>query len=120
MSKLVYVACPYGHPERSVIDYRMKAFYAVDAHLTNLGMFVASPMNKIHMVETHNIHSSWSFLEEYSYELLAKCSKIIVIEIDGWKESIGVQAEITFAKKNNISVEYINPENFRRYTDERN
>lgn len=39
---------------------------------------------------------------------LAKCDSMIVVMMEGWETSQGVQAEIAFAKKKKIPIEYIN------------
>ena len=41
-------------------------------------------------------------------QILAQCSALYVLCIDGWRESTGVKMEIDYAKKNNMPILYIN------------
>jgi hypothetical protein len=109
MKGLTYIACPYGHPNREVIDYRMEMFYKVDAHLVRQGKFPISPMNKIYMVEKEKLDTSWNFWEDYSYALIHCCVNLVVITVKGWKESYGVQKEIEYAKSLGLEIIYLNP-----------
>lgn len=109
MDKLMYIACPYGHQDRSVVDYRMEMFYKTDAHLIRQGYLTVSPMNKIYMVEKEELDTSWNFWEQYSYALLSKCDSLVVILVPGWEESYGVQAEIRYARELGLEVLYYSP-----------
>ncbi|MBU1783170.1 DUF4406 domain-containing protein, partial [Patescibacteria group bacterium] len=40
------------------------------------------------------------------------CYKLYVLKLDGWEESVGVQAEIKMAKELDLEIEYLNYENF--------
>ena len=48
--------------------------------------------------------SEW---EGDDYTLISKCDELWVLLSDGWKESVGVQAEIKFAHVQKIPVKYI-------------
>lgn len=109
MKSLTYIACPYGHPDREVIDYRMDMFYKVDAHLVRQGKCPISPMNKIYMVEKEKLDTSWDFWEPYSYALIHVCSELVVVTVKGWEESFGVRKEIEFAESLGLEIIYFNP-----------
>ncbi len=104
---LVYVACPYSHPDKAVVEERMKAFYRVDSDLIKQGFFTVSPMNKAAMADHVDIATTWEFWEQYSYALLSRCTKMFVITMPGWDTSAGVLGEINFAVQNGIAVEYV-------------
>lgn len=40
---------------------------------------------------------------------ISRCDEVWVVTMFGWASSIGVQAEIAFAKKRNIPVRYVHP-----------
>ncbi len=42
----------------------------------------------------------------FDIAILAVASKVYVLKIEGWHQSKGVQAEITFAQENNIPIEF--------------
>jgi hypothetical protein len=43
------------------------------------------------------------------FEMISKCEKLVVLCLDGWSESTGVQLEITEADRLNIPVYYLKP-----------
>lgn len=106
---LTYIACPYGHPDKEVVKQRMEYFYAADAYFSMRGEFIITPMNKITTVEKHQMPGNWAFWEKYSYELLSKCDKIIVLTLPGWDKAPGVKAEIDYAFHNNLEIVYFDP-----------
>lgn len=104
---LVYLASPYAHDNPLVRQARMKQFYEQDARLSALGLFVVSPLYKVETAKFGCVPDTWEFWKTYSYELLSKCGKMMVIKSHGWDLSTGVHAEIEFCEDHNIPIEYI-------------
>jgi hypothetical protein len=50
-----------------------------------------------------------SLILDFGLSLLRKASGMIVLEIEGWEKSFGVQAEIALCRELNIPVRYLNP-----------
>jgi hypothetical protein len=50
------------------------------------------------------------FLFRFSRERLGRCDEVVVLMLDGWEESIGVQAEIRIARELGKPVRYLAPE----------
>jgi hypothetical protein len=40
-------------------------------------------------------------------EFLLRSDKLVVAQMEGWKESVGVQKEIKIARENDIPVEFL-------------
>jgi len=107
---LVYLAAPYSDKDKAVVEARMVLFCKVDAELSRKGIFTVSPLLK-HLVLQHSIlPSDWEYWRDYSISLLTKCDYMIVIMMDGWKESVGVQDEIKLCNLFDVPIKYINPE----------
>ena len=49
----------------------------------------------------------WSFWARQDEAHLRRCNQVLVLPVDGWKESQGVQAEIEIAKWLGIPVSYV-------------
>lgn len=49
-------------------------------------------------------HSFWL---EHDLAILARCDKMIVLQLDGWEDSVGLKAEIDFATGRNIPIEFM-------------
>ena len=49
----------------------------------------------------------WSFWEPHDNEHLAHCEEVVVLRLDGWRESEGVQAELDAAAALGKPVRYL-------------
>jgi hypothetical protein len=106
---MIYVAAPYFHVDKEVIAYRMEHVYKHMANLTKIGNVCVSPMLMHPVVERYNIPNDFTYWKDYSLQLLAKCDTLYVIELDGWKESKGVETEIKFARDKQLSIWFVDP-----------
>ncbi len=72
------------------------------------GIHVFSPISHTHPIAcVGDLPKSWEFWEAYDRVILAACCKVMVLMLDGWKESVGVQTEIKIAQELGLPVEYI-------------
>lgn len=109
---MIYLAAPYTDPDPDVVTQRMAHFCVVDAHLCKQGLITVSPLSK-HWLKYHtNIPLTWEFWKTYSEKLLEKCDAMYVIMLPGWKESEGVQGEISLAKKMSLEIKYLDIKDF--------
>lgn len=105
---LIYLAAPYSHSDQAIVQERMKLFAKVDIQLVNDGFFTVSPLYKTLLLQQQpDLDVSWDHWQDYCKELLSKCNMLLVICMDGWQQSIGVQAEIELAKHMEIDIQYI-------------
>lgn len=110
--KLVYLAGPYFSEDPKVIKKRFSIFNKVAAHaICKEDVYVFSPISHSHpIVNTKNFdpafwnHNYWL---KFDTQFLAHCDELWVLDIDGWKESKGVNAEIEFAVMNNIPIKMV-------------
>lgn len=107
MGTLVYLAAPYSHPDKAVVEARMEALCKTDAILMSRGIYTNSPLMKHYIIHHSDLPGDWSYWQNYAKTMLRHCSSMFVLTLDGWKESTGVQAEIELAKMFDIPVFYI-------------
>jgi hypothetical protein len=105
---LSYLAAPYSHPDKKVVEKRMETLCKVDALLMKKGTFTVSPLLKHYIVHHADLPTDWNFWQNYSYALMCAVDQMIVVMIEGWAESVGVQAEIEMAKRFDIPIIYVN------------
>ena len=107
--KLIYIASPYTNPEDSIRIQNYTDVTKIAADLVAEGHIAISPITYGHVLsECKKMPTDWGFWMDFCLVLLAKCDKILVCNtIPGWENSKGVAAEIEFAKKNGIKVEYL-------------
>lgn len=105
---MVYLAGPYTHSDRGVRERRFRAVTRVAADLIQKGVHVFSPISHSHpMVDLCGLRVDWEYWEAFDRFHLGQCHKMIVLKLDGWRQSRGVQAEIRIAEDLGIPVEYM-------------
>lgn len=107
-----YISNPYNGTEAEK-NHRAEVAARSCALLLKRGVHAWSPIVHNHsMLKTNNIFT----LEErrtvvlnFDFTLLRASSGMIVLEIDGWDRSFGVNAEIELCRKLDIPIKYLNP-----------
>lgn len=108
MSDIYFVSSPYSHEDKEVVKLRYEQVSKYVAKLVAEGRVTFSPITYGHVLcGFHDMPSDFEFWGNFCLTFLAKSTKLIVLKLDGWFESIGVQGEIEFAKKNNIPIAYV-------------
>lgn len=107
---MIYLATPYSHPEPSVREQRFRAVCQAAARLMQNGEVVFSPIAHGHPIAAYGLPTDWRFGERFDREQLARCDDVVVLMLDGWEESKGVQAEIRIAGKLRKPVRYLMPD----------
>lgn len=102
-----YLAAPYSHLDYKVIEQRFRAINEVAGLLIEQGHFVFSPISMCHPIAVqYGLPGSWDYWQDYARKSLSVCHSIVVLQLDGWRESKGVQGELAIAKELKIPVYY--------------
>lgn len=92
---MIYLASPYSHNDPDVREWRFQQVCRAAAVLMYNGQFVFSPISHTHPIAVHgNLPLGFDYWEEYDRLMLKMCSELVVLMLDGWESSKGVQAEI--------------------------
>lgn len=106
---LIYLAVPFTHPDRAVMEDRFKRVNAVAAKLMAQNKHVFSPISHTYPIAlAGELPHGWDYWEAYDTVMISRCTLLYVLMLDGWKESKGVTGEIKIAKKFDVPVVYIN------------
>lgn len=114
--KLIYLASPYSHKDRQIEKFRYKEITRIAAKLHKKYPYAfILPITQSHELKNWEPSLGGSFVKWRDRDLhfISKSDEVWVVLMEGWLESIGVQAEIEFAKECNIPVKHINPETLR-------
>jgi hypothetical protein len=106
---MIYLASPYSHPDPDVREARYRAACLATASLLRAGQLVFSPIAYSHWTAEHGLPCTWSFWAMFDRWFLEHCDEVVVLMLDGWKASVGVQAEIRIARELGKPVRYISP-----------
>jgi hypothetical protein len=80
------------------------------AEFTRQGILIFSPiLHSVPMVELGYGGTTWEHWADYDTAFIKKCKQVFVLQLDGWKQSRGVTAEIEICRANGIPVIGVNP-----------
>ena len=106
---LHYIASPYTHSDPEVREKRYEEVEEATLILLRQGHYGFSPIAYNHPMGRHNLPTTWDFWEPFDKAFLERCSSIVVLMLEGWNTSLGVQAEIDYAIKIGLPVQYLEP-----------
>ena len=106
-----YMASPYTHEDPDVRQRRFEQVCRAAAHMMDEGKVVFSAIAHGHAIEIYGAESrrDWEFWENQCINMLDTADELLVLTLDGWQDSVGVQREIDYAEDCGIPTRYINP-----------
>ena len=111
-----YLAAPYSLGGSDTEYYRMQRYGMVTRAAWELfknGINVYSPITHHHTIQKYGrIEMSTSEWMKYDLPYLSVANKLYVLMIDGWDISDGVKQEIDYAKKHDIPMVLLEPNEF--------
>ena len=116
--KLAYLASPYSDPDPTIREARFAAVAKEARSLIenlnpphNFRLVVYSPIFHWHSIANKfGLPVDAEYWRQCNEEVLSRCDELIILMLDGWSESVGIKAEIDFAKKHSISTWYKHPQ----------
>ena len=106
---MIYLASPYSHPDPQVRQARFDAVRQAAAGLTTAGHAVIAPIVQGHPLVRFGLPGDWSFWAPLARQYIARCDEVVVLQLDGWRESEGVRAELALARELGRRVDYLEP-----------
>ena len=102
---MIYVASPYSHPNPDIRSGRYNRVLEYCGARLALGEVLFSPVVYGHPFAKAGFaqtdHESWMTFNQH---MLLHADSLRVLYLQGWEESVGVQAEVAFAYNNGIAV----------------
>ncbi len=99
----IFLACPYGHSDASIVEKRFGHSNSVASRIVRSGATVFSQVSMSHPINKEMgdldkaaIGKLWGPVDAVFMEAM---EELIVVDIDGWRESSGVAREIEFFKE---------------------
>ena len=113
---MIYLASPYTHTDAAVRESRFHAACSATASLMRAGLHVYSPIVHSHPLVRYGLPIEWEFWQAHDFKHLRRCDSMIVLTLDGWKLSRGVQAEINLAIAMDLPIHYLSPETISNWS----
>lgn len=107
-SSIVYFAAPYSHSDRSVCEARVKFINEAASILMSEGLHLFSPISHTHPIAmAGSLPTGFDYWESYDTAILSACGALIVLELSGWQDSVGVRGEIAIARRLGLPIFYV-------------
>lgn len=106
---MIYLASPYGHDDPRIREERFHAACRATANLLEAGEIVFSPIVYCHELLNWmgNIpETAWLRIDRAFFNA---CNEVVVLALDGWKESLGVRDEIQWSLETGKPVRLLDP-----------
>jgi len=108
---MIYLACPYSHPDNNVREHRFKMANRAAAKLMREGHIIYSPISHTHPIAVEgDLPLDWAYWQSVDEFYIRLCERVIVLMLTGWESSKGVQAEIEIAQSLDKPVEFVGVE----------
>lgn len=104
---MIYLASPYTHTDYAVMKYRFEAVCEKAAELMREGKMVFSPIAHSHVIAGYGLPVDWSYWKNLGEAWIKLCDEFSVFMLDGWRDSVGVTAEIEIATQEGRSISYL-------------
>ena len=109
--RIIYLACQYAHPDLSVRNERFRLATNTAAKIISQGYIVYSPITMTHPLDVvlaghHNTLGS-DYWVNFDEAFMDACSEMIVLQIEGWDESLGIKREIEYFKAQGKPIYYL-------------
>ena len=105
---VIYLASPYSHTDPVVVEENFRKISRIAAKLVSEGHTAISPITYGHtLLDFHKMPSDWQFWQNFCSQILYKCDKLLVVKMEGWDKSSGVEEEMSIARDHNIPIEYM-------------
>lgn len=104
--QVIYLAAPYSHPDPAVRHRRAHQAAAVAADLAASGYCVFSPITHGHQLASylpHEVAQDHEFWMKQCLPILSLADALVILPIDGWRESRGVWLEIEHARREDLA-----------------
>ena len=109
--KKIYLAVPYSNGDAKTRQERFERVNRVAAKLMREGFLVFSPISHTHPIAlAGELPKGWAFWKESCEEFLKWADEVFVLALEGWKESVGVTAELAYAAETGKPVIFIREE----------
>ena len=117
--QVVYLAAPYSHPNREIMDTRAKEIERAAVILIRCGIKVYSPITAWHhAAKNYSLPTDAGFWKNHNLEMLERCDAMIVLGLPGWQESVGVRMETDYAEEWGIATFFLTREDLGMATAE--
>lgn len=111
-----YLMSAYSHDDPGIRESRYRAALQCLAFYTANGQVLYSPIVHNHPVASNFVMpSGWDFWSKFDLPFLRASTAVFVLTNEGWRESVGIAAEIEIAKALNLPLSLVSENGVSNY-----
>jgi hypothetical protein len=104
----IYLGSPYSSEDQAKQHHRYRCACRATVYLLNQGIHVYSPIVHCHEIaKDFGLPKDFDFWKEYNFAMLENANLLMILKLDGWKDSKGLDGEIGFATRKSIPIEFM-------------
>ena len=108
--KMKLVLSPYSHADPLVREARFRAVCKYCAELISNGVYAFSPVIHCHPIAQYGLPFDYNFWGRWGSRFFSIFDEVIIYQLDGWRDSIGIKAESEIATAMGLPIRYVEPE----------
>lgn len=110
-SEIEYLGLPYTNGSRFMLNFRAEISNLIASELVKEGRIIFAPISAWHHIAMkYDLPTSFEYWARLDEEFIKISKKLLIIRLPGWRESSGIELELSLADKYDVPVEYIDPE----------
>ena len=103
-----YIASPYSHPLALIREERYLHVSYYLKQCLEKREWAYSPIVHCHeLAKTWDLPKDAGFWEEYNFVMLRNATRMKILRLEGWEESVGIRAELAEAQRIHLPVIYV-------------
>lgn len=107
---LCYIASPYSDPDENVRITRYHEVVRASAWLYQNAVPNYTPIGHCHPTASmYKMPTGWEWWKAIDRRFIQRMSEVVVLTLDGWRDSTGVTGEIEMAEEFDLPVSYLPP-----------
>ena len=104
----IYLGSPYTSRDQATQHMRFRAAGRAVVQLLREGVHVYSPIVHCHQLALdYSLPKDFAYWEAYNKAMLEPASMLMILKLQGWEESKGLDGEIQFATRKSIPIEFM-------------
>ncbi len=105
---MIYLASPYSDPDPKVMERRFQLVCLAAARLMQRGLQIFSPIAHSHPIALAGLlPKGFDYWEKFDRTMLGACDELMVLCLDNWTNSVGINAELKIAEELGIRITYM-------------
>jgi Domain of unknown function (DUF1937) len=113
-----YLASPYSHPNPEIMEMRYAEALRCVGWLISHSVWVYSPIVHCHELAKRNtMPTDAEHWRAYDHAMLQEASRLLILTLEGWEDSKGVNDEVTTAHALGILIHFISPNTYKIYEE---